>query len=118
MKVWQRERLSLPRLRKLHNRHSSSKVPSGLLELLCSLSRKWKVFGEQAENRDVYDGVAAGLVESARLGGVSTMFMFGQTGSGKTHTMSAIQDYVAPSIARVKHAIADAHCSRISPAFD
>jgi len=54
-----------------------------------------RVFAEQAENREVYDGVAAGLVESTRQGGVSTMFMFGQTGSGKTHTMTAIQDYAA-----------------------
>lgn len=54
-----------------------------------------RVFDESCENEDVYHDAAAGLVKSARNGGVSTMFMFGQTGSGKTHTMTAIQESAA-----------------------
>lgn len=56
------------------------------------------VWGEAAENEDVYKSAAAPLVRSALDGGVSTMFMFGQTGSGKTHTMSAIQAMAAQDL--------------------
>jgi len=54
-----------------------------------------RAFSEHATNEEVYDSIAAELVESSRQGGVSTMFMFGQTGSGKTHTMNAIQELAA-----------------------
>lgn len=53
------------------------------------------VFGQSAENREVYSVAAADLVRSASKGGVGTMFMLGQTGSGKTHTMSAIEEMAA-----------------------
>eukprot|EP00403_Amphidinium_massartii_P001253 CAMPEP_0178381494 /NCGR_PEP_ID=MMETSP0689_2-20121128/6011_1 /TAXON_ID=160604 /ORGANISM="Amphidinium massartii, Strain CS-259" /LENGTH=964 /DNA_ID=CAMNT_0020001677 /DNA_START=10 /DNA_END=2902 /DNA_ORIENTATION=+ len=57
-----------------------------------------RVFGEDTQNKEVYDTAAAPLVASAMSGRICTMFMFGQTGSGKTHTMSAIEEMAAEAL--------------------
>ena len=44
-------------------------------------------FGEQSTTREVYDGVAKGIVSSVVTGLNGTIFAYGQTSSGKTHTM-------------------------------
>jgi kinesin family protein 2/24 len=56
------------------------------------------VFGEGANNDQVYAGTAAPLVREAASGGHSTVMMYGQTGSGKTYTMSAIYERAASDI--------------------
>eukprot|EP00928_Gymnodinium_smaydae_P042229 TRINITY_DN28462_c0_g2_i3.p1 TRINITY_DN28462_c0_g2~~TRINITY_DN28462_c0_g2_i3.p1 ORF type:complete len:1029 (-),score=184.15 TRINITY_DN28462_c0_g2_i3:104-3130(-) len=56
------------------------------------------VFGESAQNVEVYRRCAFDLVFNARQGGSGTIFMFGQTGSGKTHTMTAIETMAAKDL--------------------
>lgn len=46
-----------------------------------------KIFGEDAQNPAVYDGVAKGIVDSVMSGLNGTIFAYGQTSSGKTYTM-------------------------------
>lgn len=46
-----------------------------------------KTFGEDTNNRKVYDGVAKGIVGSVVQGLNGTIFAYGQTSSGKTYTM-------------------------------
>jgi centromeric protein E len=46
-----------------------------------------KTFGEQTTTREVYNGVAKGIVSSVVSGLNGTIFAYGQTSSGKTHTM-------------------------------
>lgn len=53
------------------------------------------VFGQCADNEQVYRIAASEMVGRARHGGIGTMFMLGQTGSGKTHTMTAIEHAAA-----------------------
>eukprot|EP00811_Abedinium_folium_P004550 NODE_1418_length_2483_cov_5.893039.p1 GENE.NODE_1418_length_2483_cov_5.893039~~NODE_1418_length_2483_cov_5.893039.p1 ORF type:complete len:725 (-),score=173.24 NODE_1418_length_2483_cov_5.893039:307-2250(-) len=53
------------------------------------------VFGQSAEDAEVYRVTSAEHVAAARNGGVGTVLMFGQTGSGKTHTMTAIESMAA-----------------------
>merc|ERR1719424_856686 len=50
-----------------------------------------QVFGEYAENDEVFEGTTKPLVHQVSdHDGLGTIFMFGQTGSGKTHTMEAL----------------------------
>ncbi|PRW20706.1 kinesin KIF3B [Chlorella sorokiniana] len=49
-----------------------------------------RTFGPEATQAEVYDAMAAPLVESALAGYNATLFAFGQTGTGKTHTMEGI----------------------------
>ncbi|KAG7347885.1 kinesin motor domain containing protein [Nitzschia inconspicua] len=46
-----------------------------------------KTFGEDTDNRKVYDSVAKGIVGSVVQGLNGTIFAYGQTSSGKTYTM-------------------------------
>ena len=46
-----------------------------------------KTFGEQTNNKQVYDSVAKGIVNSVVDGLNGTIFAYGQTSSGKTYTM-------------------------------
>jgi centromeric protein E len=46
-----------------------------------------KTFGEDADNRQVYDCVAKDIVMTVVQGLNGTIFAYGQTSSGKTHTM-------------------------------
>ena len=46
-----------------------------------------KTFGEGTNNKQVYDSVAKGIVNSAVEGLNGTIFAYGQTSSGKTYTM-------------------------------
>lgn len=46
-----------------------------------------KTFGEEVDNRQVYDSVAKGIVSSVVEGLNGTIFAYGQTSSGKTFTM-------------------------------
>ncbi|KAL3908141.1 MAG: hypothetical protein SGILL_008597, partial [Bacillariaceae sp.] len=46
-----------------------------------------KTFGEDTNNRQVYDSVAKGIVGSVVQGLNGTIFAYGQTSSGKTYTM-------------------------------
>ena len=46
-----------------------------------------KTFGEQSTTREIYDGVAKGIVSSVVTGLNGTIFAYGQTSSGKTYTM-------------------------------
>jgi centromeric protein E len=46
-----------------------------------------KAFGEETDNRQVYDSVAKGIVTSVVDGLNGTIFAYGQTSSGKTYTM-------------------------------
>jgi centromeric protein E len=46
-----------------------------------------KTFGEETNTRQVYDGVAKGIVDSVVNGLNGTLFVYGQTSSGKTYTM-------------------------------
>jgi centromeric protein E len=46
-----------------------------------------KTFGEETDNRQVYDSVAKGIVGSVVQGLNGTIFAYGQTSSGKTYTM-------------------------------
>ena len=46
-----------------------------------------KTFGEDTNNRQVYDSVAQGIVSSVVQGLNGTIFAYGQTSSGKTYTM-------------------------------
>lgn len=46
-----------------------------------------KTFGEETDTRQVYDGVAKGIVDSVVHGLNGTIFAYGQTSSGKTYTM-------------------------------
>jgi len=46
-----------------------------------------KTFGENINNKQVYDGVAKGIVNSVVDGLNGTIFAYGQTSSGKTYTM-------------------------------
>ncbi|CAM6086375.1 unnamed protein product [Calypogeia fissa] len=45
------------------------------------------VFGTDAKNGDVYDGLAKGVIMSSLDGFNGTVFAYGQTSSGKTYTM-------------------------------
>ena len=56
-----------------------------------------RVFGEAADNDEVYSGTAARLVQLAADGGHATVMMYGQTGSGKTHTMEGYKYEPAPT---------------------
>ena len=56
------------------------------------------VFGDQADNDQVYAGTAAPLVREAASGGHAAVMMYGQTGSGKTYTMSAIYERAAAEL--------------------
>jgi centromeric protein E len=46
-----------------------------------------KTFGENNTTKELYDGVAQGIVESVVRGLNGTIFAYGQTSSGKTYTM-------------------------------
>lgn len=56
------------------------------------------VFGEAAQNHEVYRVAISDLVLGARDGSAGTVLMFGQTGSGKTHTMTAIEAQASADI--------------------
>ena len=47
-----------------------------------------RVFGQQADQQDVYEHYAKENVDHAMNGFSSVLFVYGQTGSGKTHTIS------------------------------
>ena len=57
-----------------------------------------RVFGEADGNKELFDGVAAPLLDFIRAGSgegaprSATLFAYGQTGSGKTHTVSGHED--------------------------
>lgn len=57
-----------------------------------------RVFGESANNDEVYLEAAAPLVRLAANGGFTTCLMYGQTGSGKTYTMTAIYERAAQDL--------------------
>eukprot|EP01049_Picozoa_sp_SAG25_P009475 SAG25_NODE_943_length_4654_cov_5.645225_2_plen_258_part_00 len=57
-----------------------------------------RVFGDEADNDEVYAGTASELVRLAASGGQSTVMMYGQTGSGKTYTMSSIYERAAEEL--------------------
>ena len=51
-----------------------------------------KVFGEEADTREVYNSFVSDLVESLTEGGINaTVFTYGQTCSGKTFTMQGCE---------------------------
>ena len=60
-----------------------------------------RVFGEAADNDEVYSGTAARLVQLAADGGHATVMMYGQTGSGKTYTMSSIYERAAEDLFKI-----------------
>ncbi len=49
-------------------------------------------FGPEHGNADVYDALAAPLIDLGLKGGVCTLLAYGQTGSGKTHTIGGVLD--------------------------
>ena len=49
-----------------------------------------KVFGEKSTQQQIYDEVAAEIVQSALDGFNGTIFAYGQTGTGKTYTMEGL----------------------------
>ena len=51
-----------------------------------------KVFGEKSTQQQIYDEVAAEIVQSALDGFNGTIFAYGQTGTGKTYTMEGLLD--------------------------
>lgn len=55
-------------------------------------------FGEEAGNREVYEGTAARHVEAALKGENGTVMMYGQTGSGKTYTMRSIYEHASTDL--------------------
>jgi hypothetical protein len=50
------------------------------------------VYGDQSEQKTIYDETAAPIVEAAMQGYNGTIFAYGQTGAGKTHTMEGYPD--------------------------
>merc|ERR1719158_2752359 len=60
-----------------------------------------RAFDETASNLDVYRDTRE-VVDVTISGGLGTMFMLGQTGSGKTHTMTAIEEFAAKDLFRVR----------------
>ena len=62
-----------------------------------------QVFGDGADDEEVYRAAASRLVESTKEGRANTILMFGQTGSGKTHTMRAIEQLCANDLFQSGH---------------
>lgn len=58
------------------------------------------VWGDRANDTDIYRGVGAGLVSKALEGRVGVCFAYGQTGSGKTHTMMGLMHSMAEALFR------------------
>lgn len=56
------------------------------------------VFGEAAENEEVYAGCVGQVVQGVAQGMAGTVLMYGQTGSGKTYTMTAIHERAATEL--------------------
>ncbi|KAA8498582.1 Kinesin-like protein KIF11 [Porphyridium purpureum] len=52
-----------------------------------------RVFGPESTQQEVYDYVAAPIVEEVLQGYNCTVFAYGQTGTGKTHTMEGQKDF-------------------------
>ena len=50
------------------------------------------VFGENADQKFIYDSCMSGVVDACLEGFNGTVFAYGQTGSGKTHTMEGKPD--------------------------
>ncbi|KAH8067668.1 hypothetical protein JL721_7363 [Aureococcus anophagefferens] len=49
-------------------------------------------FGPEASQADVFDAVAAPVVDAVAAGGAhGTVFAYGQTGTGKSHTMGILE---------------------------
>lgn len=47
-----------------------------------------KIFGTEHQNKNIFDTIVSGLIDSAVEGDNSSFFVYGQTGSGKTHTIT------------------------------
>ncbi|KAJ2341183.1 tubulin-dependent ATPase kip3, partial [Coemansia sp. RSA 2618] len=47
-----------------------------------------RVYGEEATQRDLYEGTTRGLLDSVMTGYNATVFAYGATGCGKTYTIS------------------------------
>jgi len=55
-------------------------------------------FGEEDDNKVVYQAVAEPLLDLSFKGGTSTILAYGQTGSGKTFTISGILDMLVKDL--------------------
>lgn len=56
------------------------------------------MYGPNISTEQIYNQLAAPLVEFALGGGTSTLFAYGQTGSGKTFTVSGLEKIVAVNL--------------------
>jgi centromeric protein E len=80
-----------------------------------------KTFGEEITTREVYDGVAKGIIDSVVDGLNGTIFAYGQTSSGKTYTMQgsgSIQDGSATGHGGIVHMAAQDIFSHIARTRD
>lgn len=70
------------------------------------------VFEPSSTNDDVYDNIAAPIVESALGGYNSTIFAYGQTSSGKTHTMLGSDEDPGVTPRAIEHVLRHAAASK------
>lgn len=62
------------------------------------------VFGQDATQADVYEGIVEPIVDEVLQGYNCTVFAYGQTGTGKTHTMEGRRDADMIGIEEKRHA--------------
>lgn len=67
-------------------------MSSPILEVLKNSFTFDSVYGDNSNQREVYDETAFPLIESVIEGYNGTIFAYGQTGCGKTHTMLGIRE--------------------------
>lgn len=67
-------------------------MSSPILEVLKNSFTFDSVYGDNSNQREVYDETAFPLIESVIEGYNGTIFAYGQTGCGKTHTMLGIKE--------------------------
>lgn len=70
------------------------------------------VFDKGSSNEEVYDGLAAPVVEAALGGFNATVFAYGQTSSGKTHSMLGTDDDPGVTPRAIQHVLRVAEASK------
>ncbi|KAF1916479.1 P-loop containing nucleoside triphosphate hydrolase protein [Ampelomyces quisqualis] len=78
--------------------HDLYNHPSGIPCLKSFNYQVDRLFGSESTTEEIYEDLAADLVQFAWDGGIATLFAYGQTGSGKTFTISRLEELVAETL--------------------